>query len=119
MPGIRLTREQSEAANTLLEHVRSRLKEMSGGDERLHFSLRRRIYVRLSYDERGNPMHRKKLKDRKWKEQDGRCTRCSDELPISGAELDRADPVLGYTAENTTLICHSCHRSQQEERRFT
>jgi hypothetical protein len=119
MPGIRLTPEQSEAANKLLDHVRAQLKEMSGGDERLHFSLRRRIYVRLSYDERGNPMQRKKLKDRKWKEQRGKCAGCGGDLPISGAELDRTDAVLGYTPENTKLVCHVCHRKQQEERGFT
>lgn len=119
MPGIRLTPEQSEAANALLDHVRNRLKEMSDGDERLHFSLRRRIYVRLSYDERGNPMHRKKLKDRKWKEQRGKCANCGCDLPIAGAELDRTDAVLGYTPENTKLLCHACHRKQQEERGFT
>ena len=119
MPGICLTPEQSEAANKLLDEVRGRLKEMSGSDERLHFSLRRRIYVRLSYDERGNPMQRKKLKDRKWKEQRGKCASCGCDLPISGAELDRTDAVPGYTAENTKLVCHDCHRKQQEERGFT
>ena len=119
MPGIRLTPKQSDAANALLGSIRNQLKELSEGDERLLFSLRRRIYVRLSYDERGNPMQRKKLKDRKWKEQRGQCASCSNDLPIAGAELDRTDAVLGYTPENTKLICHDCHRKQQEERGFT
>jgi hypothetical protein len=121
VPGIRLTPEQSKAANDLLDQIRNRLEEMSGGDKRLHFSLRRRIYVRLSYDERGSPMHRKKLKDRKWKEQRGKCAAadCGRDLPTTGSELDRTDPVLGYTPENTKLLCHDCHRKQQEERRYT
>ena len=118
MPGVLLTPEQSEAANTLLKYVQHQLREMSGGDERLHFSLRRRIYVRLSYDERGAPAHRRKLKETKWKEQRGKCASCDEDLPVSGAELDRTDNVIGYTPENTKLVCHSCHRKQQEERRF-
>lgn len=119
MPGVRLTPEQAEAANSLLDQVRDRLREMSNGDERLLFSLRRRIYVRLSYDERGDPAHRKKLKEKKWKEQRGKCATCGGDLPVSGAELDRSDAVLGYTSENTKLVCHACHRKQQEERGFT
>ena len=118
MPGVRLTPEQAEAANTLLKYVRDQLREMSGADERLHFSLRRRVYARLSYDERGDPAHRRKLKERKWNEQRGKCFTCGEDLPVSGAELDRLDAVLGYTPENTKLVCHSCHRKQQEERRF-
>jgi hypothetical protein len=118
MPGIRLTPDQAAAANALLKYVRDQLKVMSSDDEQLHFSLRRRIYIRLSYDERGSPAHRKKLKERKWKEQRGKCASCSEDLPVSGAELDRLDAVAGYTPENTRLICHSCHRKQQAERGF-
>ena len=118
MPGIRLTTEQATAANDLLLDIQRRLEKLSGGDKRLLFSLRRRIYIRLSYDERGDPAHRRKLKELKWKMQRGKCAIGGEDLPISGAELDRLDPVEGYTPENTRLVCHEHHRKQQEERGF-
>jgi hypothetical protein len=118
MPGVRLAREQAASANDLLKDVQERLKKLSGGDTRLLFSLRRRIYVRLSYDERSTPAARKKLKERKWKEQHGKCAIGGEDLPISGAELDRRDPIAGYTPENTQLVCHEHLRKQQEEDGF-
>lgn len=115
----RLTPEQSEQANTLLKVVRDRLDDLSGGDTKLLHHLRRRIYLRLTFDERGSPAHRRKLKDQKWKEQRGKCALCPDDLPETEAELDRIDPYGGYTRENTRLIHHTCHRKQQAERGFS
>lgn len=87
---------------------------MSGGDVRLQFSLRRRIFIRQSYADRGPPAQRKKLKELKWTEQRGKCAIGGEDfLPITGAELDRKDPVLGYAPENTQLVCHEHHREQQ------
>jgi hypothetical protein len=117
MPGVRLTTEQAEAANALLKLVKERLKELSAGDAQLLFSLRRRIFLRL-YDERGTPAARKNLKEKKSKEQNGKCAIGGEDLPIFGAELDRLDSVPGYTPENTRLVCHSHHRKQQEKDRF-
>jgi hypothetical protein len=119
MPSQRLTPEQSEKANELLESVRARLLELSNGDASLLFSLRRRIFIRLSYDERGTPAQRTKLKNQKWKDQRGKCAICNEDLPESGAELDRFDALGGYTAENTQLIHHDCHRQQQTDRGFS
>jgi hypothetical protein len=113
-----LTQEQSNAANALLETVRIRLLELSGGDPNVLFSMRRRIYIRLSYDERGKPGQRSKLKNLKWKEQRGKCAICGEDLPVTDAELDRFKAVAGYTAENTQLIHHACHRKQQGDRGF-
>ncbi len=62
MPGVRLTPEQADAANGLLTRIEKELDKLSGGNPTLLFSLRRRIYIRLSYCERGNPTHRKNLK---------------------------------------------------------
>lgn len=118
MPSKRLTSEQAEKANEILESVRARLVELSGGDASLLFSLRRRIFIRLSYDERGTPAQRAKLKNQKWKDQRGKCAICKEDLPASGAELDRFDALGGYTADNTQLIHHDCHRKQQVERGF-
>jgi hypothetical protein len=119
MPSRRLTSEEAQKAEVLLKEVLAKLAELAAGDSQLLFALRRRLFTRLSYAERGDPRHRKKLKDLKWKEQRGICALCPAELPITGAELDRLDPVLGYTSENTRLVHHECHRKQQEERGFS
>lgn len=118
MPNPRLTLEQTKEADALLERIRAQLVALSGGDPKVLFAYRRRIFIRLSYDERGTPGHRKKLKHEKWKEQRGKCAICSEDLPVSGSELDRHNATGGYTAENTQLIHHDCHRKQQADRRF-
>ena len=64
------------------------------------------------------PAQRKKLKELKWKEQRGKCAIGGEDLLVTGAELDRKDPVLGYTPENTQLVCHEHHREQQAKRGF-
>jgi hypothetical protein len=113
-----LTAEQVQQATDLLNEIRTRLDQLSDGDRALLFALRRRIYIRLSYDERGTPAQRSKLKNTKWKEQRGKCSICNEDLPVSEAELDRLDAVAGYTAANTQLIHHACHRKQQADRGF-
>jgi hypothetical protein len=118
MPSRRLTPIESDQANALLRRTREQLAELSGGDEQLLFALRRRIYVRLSYDERGTPAQRTKLKNQKWKEQRGRCPECDKDLPESEGELDRLDAVVGYTRDNTRLIHHECHRKLQADRGY-
>ena len=119
MTSQRLTQEQSEQANALLETVRKQLADLSGGDPKLLHHLRRRIYWRLTFDERGRQTQRRKLKDQKWKEQRGRCALCGGDLPESEVDLDRLDPYGGYTRENTRLVHHACHRKQQAERGFS
>jgi len=114
----RLTPEQSEKANALLELVRQRLNELSEGDPKVLHHMRRRIMKRLEFDERDTPAARRKLKDQKWKEQRGKCAICKEDLPETETELDRLDPYGGYTRENTQLIHHACHRKQQAERGF-
>jgi hypothetical protein len=114
-----LTTEQSEKVNALLQMVRDKLVELSAGDAAVQFAMRRKLYIRLQYDERGNPAHRAKLKSQKWKAQRGRCAICDHDLPETGAELDRFHAPSGYTPENTQLVHHECHRKQQAERRYT
>jgi hypothetical protein len=118
MPKKQLSEDEIQAANSILDDVRVRLAELSKGDPELLFALRRRVYIRLQYDERGTPQHRNKLKNQKWKEQRGKCAICHDDLPEIGAELDRFDAAAGYTKENTQLIHHECHRKQQAERGY-
>jgi len=57
--------ERERLAAPLLADIRRRLVELSGGDERLLWALRRKIAKELAYDERGKPMDRKRLKSRK------------------------------------------------------
>jgi hypothetical protein len=114
----RLTTEQSEKVNALLNEIRVKLQKMSAGDPKLLFSYRRRIFIRLTHDERGTPTHRRKLKQLKMTEQAGKCAICEIALPDTEAELDRFEAWLGYTPENTQLVHHDCHRRQQRERGF-
>ena len=57
--------ERERLAAPLLADIRRRLVELSGGDERLLWALRRKIAKELAYDERAKPMDRKRLKSRK------------------------------------------------------
>jgi len=113
-----LTDEERESARHILERTRKDIEDAAEGDASLIWAIRRYIYKQLTYDERGTPTERRKLKDLKWKEQRGKCARCSGDLPIKGAELDRIDPMNGYKWENVRLLCHKCHREEQEERGF-
>jgi hypothetical protein len=116
--GRKLSKEQSEKANALLDEVRSKLQILSSGDPQLLFYLRRRIFLRLTYDERGPPAHRDRLKQLKMSAQNGKCAICGKGLPKTESELDRFLAWKGYTPENTQLIHHDCHRSQQKQRGF-
>ncbi|WP_375463058.1 hypothetical protein [uncultured Methylobacterium sp.] len=118
MPSRRLTKDEAAKADTLLAEVKAMVTDAAGGDPVLLFALRRRLAARLTYWERGNPAKRKKLKAAKHKAQDGRCAICDEPMGVKGSELDRADPVDGYTAENTRLVHHACHRQDQETKGF-
>jgi hypothetical protein len=102
----------------LLAETRERLKTLSGDDEALLWALRRKLYTRLTYDERGSSMQRQALKQRKRKEQEDKCAECKNELPEKNVVLDRLEGMKGYTVENTRLLCQSCDYLIQEQRRF-
>lgn len=91
---------------------------MSGKDEQLFWALRRKLAKELSYDERGKPTHRRQLKAFKRGEQGGKCAICGEILPERNAVLDRREAMLGYTPENTRLICKECDDRVQAERGF-
>jgi hypothetical protein len=57
-----LTSEELELANALLDEIRSRSENLAGDDASLLFAYRRKIAKELSYDERGKPAERKKVK---------------------------------------------------------
>ena len=118
MPSRRLTRDEAAKADALLAEVKAMVTGAAGGDPVLLFALRRRLFTRLMYWERSMPAERTKLKAAKWKAQAGLCAICSEPMDVKGSELDRADPVDGYTADNTRLVHHACHRQDQETKGF-
>jgi hypothetical protein len=117
----KLTEEQRVKANTLLATIRTTIDGLSEGDESLRFAYNRKVAKELQYDERGTPMERRALKREKFGEQHGLCAQCTKPLEPGGrnAELDRLEAMDGYTATNTRLVHHECHRAAQEERGFT
>jgi hypothetical protein len=114
----RLTEAERESAKEILVKTREQIAALAGDDAALLWAVRRYVYKQLLYDERGKPMDRKMLKQRLMGAQDGRCRLCGEELPERGAELDRLDPMKGYTLANTRLLCHKCHRQEQERKGF-
>ncbi|MHB8620859.1 MAG: hypothetical protein ACYDAG_15015 [Chloroflexota bacterium] len=115
----RLTPDELAKANEFLHEIRDRLDVLSGGDANLRFAYNRMVYIRLTYDERGNPVQRRKLKDQKWKEQGGMCADCGHPLPVTGAVLDRKDAMLGYIATNTRVIHADCDYKAQKEKGYS
>jgi hypothetical protein len=112
----KLPDEDRAKAILILDKLRLDLQEASAGNEELLFSMKRYIAKRLEFDERGTPTQRRKLKEQKLKSQQGLCAGCNNKLPERGAELDRFRAIEGYTAQNTQLLCQTCHRSTQEAR---
>ena len=89
----------------LIAEVRQLLVTLSVDDADLQWALRRKLYKELSYDERGKPMHRRKLKELKRAEQGNTCPMCRTTLPEKYVVLDRLEAMGGYTPENTRLLC--------------
>jgi ribosomal protein L44E len=102
----------------LFADVVAKLNAASAGDAALLWALRRKLAKDLMYLERGTPMQRRALKAVKRAEQQNLCANCGRELPAQGAELDRFEAMLGYTAANTRLLCHQCHVDLQREKGF-
>lgn len=119
MTNPRLTPEQLDLARELLDEVRGKLGDLSGGDAELLFAYRRKVYKELMYDERSKPMVRRRLKQLKMAEQGGLCPICNEALPERGAVLDRTRAVDGYTAENTRLIHAACDVAYQASKGYT
>jgi len=119
MPNRRLSGDEIVLIfRPLIDQVRAKLKNEAAADEELHWALRRKLAKELIYDERGNPAHRKKLKKLKRNEQNGLCAICEEPLPEKRAELDRFEAMVGYTFENTRLVCHACHVDDQKRKGY-
>jgi len=115
---------QLAAAREILAEVRRRIADAADGDQQFTFTLRRYVFKNLSYDERGTPKQRTKLKLQKLVDQDGICgyEKCpTPHLKMTKEEepeLDRLDAIKSYTPENTVLMHHGCHRLSQKEKGF-
>lgn len=118
MSNRRLTPEELLNANALLSEVRERLQDLSGEDNELLFAYRRKVYKELTYDERSKPMHRRRLKLAKMREQEGLCFVCRQSLPEKYSVLDRHVASAGYTAANTVLIHQGCDAERQASRSY-
>jgi hypothetical protein len=118
-PNRRLTPDEHECARRILETARAEMNNVAAGDRELLFALRRYILNRLIHDERGTPMQRRKLKQKKVAEQNGQCAICRNPLPKRNSVLDRIVAVDGYTEANTRVLCPECDGSVQAERKFS
>lgn len=118
MPNRRLTVVELEQANAILQQVRAQLDSIAAGDTALHWALRRKVYKELVYDERGKPMHRRRLKHLKREQQRGLCAICAKPLPDKYAVLDRFEAMHGYTDANTRLVCPDCDTSAQRDKGY-
>src|SRR6266487_1834258 len=97
MPNRQLTaQELADLFEPMIADVRTRLAELSAGDANLLFALRRKLAKELSYDERGTPAERAKLKAFKRGEQDNKCAICGLYLPEKNVVLDRIEAMKGH-----------------------
>ncbi len=119
MANRNLTQDELAIANELLTRIREDLARLSGGDEGLLWVLRRKVYKELTYDERGKPIHRKRLKEKKREQQNGLCVICQGPLPEKYVVLDRIHAMAGYTLENTQLIHPRCDEELQGSRAYS
>jgi DNA repair exonuclease SbcCD ATPase subunit len=110
-----LTTEQRENLfEPLYASVTKSLEQLSAGDTDVLFALRRKLFKELSYQERGSPMLRGKIKQQRRKIQSNICPVCNKTLPENHAHLHRLEAKIGYTVENTQLVHSKCHISGQE-----
>jgi hypothetical protein len=119
MPNRNLAADELKHVNELLGDIRKRLTSLAAGDPLLVFAYRRKVIKELSYDERGKPVARAKLKAMKWGLQNRRCAHCGEEMPLKYSELDRRNAADGYTEENTELVHAKCHQERQAAKRYT
>jgi hypothetical protein len=95
------------------------LAGFAAGDPDVLWALRRKLTKELGYLERSSPQVRTALKQRKMREQNGRCGICRQKLQPSGSHLDRITAFGGYTDENTRLVHPGCHAAAQKRKKYT
>ena len=119
MANRQLDSDEREVAKQILADTKLRIVSASKDDANLEWAMRRYIYKQLIYDERKSPMVRRALKVKLRARQNDRCQMCGKQLPEKGAVCDRLEAMKGYTEENTRLLCPTCDKKVQEERRYT
>jgi hypothetical protein len=62
MSNRKLNEDELVKADALVQEIRGKLINLSAGDSELGLAFRRRICMRPSYDERGNPQHCMRVK---------------------------------------------------------
>ena len=119
MPNPQLSKEQREQIFTpFFERIKVDLDQLSHGDPRLLWALRRKLAKELTYLERSTPTARNKLKAQKWTEQGGICALCHEQMVLNGSELDRTEAFLGYISSNVRLVHHDCHIKDQASKGY-
>ena len=120
MPNRILTACELDQANALLDDIRARIDALAGDDPELRFAYNRKVYKELTYDERGTLAERNALKKVKRQQQGGLCFACREPLALKYCILDRlpGKSWIGYTVENTQLICFKCDTQRQIERGY-
>ncbi|MCG3112704.1 MAG: hypothetical protein MCM46_12890 [Candidatus Manganitrophus sp. SB1] len=116
--GNRLQGKALDQASTILADVRKQIQKAAGKDPILLFHIRRYVARKLIYDERGTPMQRRALKEKKRIQQANACADCKSPLTAKGAVLDRLTALDGYTESNTRLLCPLCDSRIQSDRGF-
>jgi hypothetical protein len=120
MTNPQLTSLQRETLfEPLFALIKSEFERLAAGDPKILWALRRKVTKELSYLERGDPQKRHALKHRKMREQNGDCAICRQDLPKSGAHLDRLNAFDGYTDANTRLVHAGCHTATHKRKNYT
>ena len=116
--GNRLEGKALDQARNILADVRKQIQKAASKGPILLFRIRRYVAIRLIYDERGTPMQRRGLKEKKRIQQANACANCKSLLAAKGAVLDRLIALDGYTESNTRLLCPLCDSRIQSDRGF-
>ena len=93
--------------DSILNHVRMMIREVTKDDDDYQFRLNRWIYARLMGDER-----RKKspIKQQLWSMGITSCQDCNQEFTsLKGVEIHRKDSSRAYSLQNCELLCRGCH----------
>jgi hypothetical protein len=94
--------------DSLLNHVRTMMKDVADTDEVLYFKLNRWIYSRLLQDEISK---KRPIKKALWDSGMRSCQKCGKQFEsIKGVEIHRINNAEIYSVKNCILLCRPCHQ---------
>jgi uncharacterized protein len=94
--------------DSLLNHVRTMMKDVADTDEVLYFKLNRWIYSRLLQDEISK---KRPIKKALWDSGMRSCQKCGKQFEsIKGVEIHRINNAEIYSIKNCILLCRPCHQ---------